>query len=238
MAGCRFSPIPRDIQQYHENAAELYDQVNPVLQEGDIIFRVGHLRLLGGLVNYSKTLAWWCESPFAHAGIVYQKVDDTFVIVDTGPYGIKRVFLIDWLITGPENVVVKRLKPEHQDRIPDLLAAAKELIDRDVLHDDKYITDDDRFYCTEIVDHCFREIDMPLADKVEIRQLPNLKPWHRVWFFELVGLAAGIDLDRPVAIVGNEDIGLYSSGYLEEVLNLLPDEYREPPYANANVEGR
>ncbi|MFQ5461578.1 MAG: YiiX/YebB-like N1pC/P60 family cysteine hydrolase [Phycisphaerae bacterium] len=225
------SPVPKRIDEYFQAAHELYAKVNPVLQEGDIIFRRGHLRLLGGLVNYSQLLSWWAESPFAHAGIVLQQVDDTFVVVDSGPYGIKRVFLIDWLIAGPENVVVKRIRPADRDKIPQLLAAVRDLVERDVLHDDKYITGDDRFYCTEIVDHCFREIGLPLAPKIAMRDMPNIHRWDLRGLFEIIAIVAGLDLSHEVAIAGNEEIGMYSSPVLVEVLNLLPDKYRHPPFA-------
>lgn len=230
-SGCHVSPIPPKIEQYYADAHALYEQVNPVLQEGDLIFRRGHFFLFDGMLNYSKVLAYWTASPFAHVGLVYQKIDDTFIIIDTSVHGIERAFLIDWLIKGPENLVVKRLRPEFRDKLPLLHAAAKDLLDRDVLHDDAFISNDDRYYCTEIVDHVFREAGLPLAPRLPIRELPRVRPWFALPFYEMLALIVGMDIGRDVAVAGNENYGMYGSPLLEDVINLLPPKYHKPPFS-------
>ncbi len=229
--GCRFSPIPIKIDEYYRAAHECYPKVNDVLEVGDLVFRKGHFFICNGPVDYSSFLSHWCESPFSHIGMVYQKVGDTWVILNTDAHGIKRTFLIDWLIEGPENIVVKRLKPEHRDKIPLIIKEAGKLLDRDVLHDAHYLAETERFYCTEIMDYCFREAGLPLAPLIRIRDLPKIGHWYTLPWYHIVGLVAEIDLDNAISVCGNESYGMYSSPALMEVLNLLPDEYRQPPYA-------
>lgn len=230
-SGCRVSPVPIKIDEYYRAAHDYYPKVNDVLQVGDLIFREGHFFICNGPIDYSKFLAHWCESPFSHIGLVYQKVDDTWVILNTDAHGIKRTFLIDWLIEGPENIVVKRLRPEYRDKIPLIMTEARKLLDRDVLHDEHYSPDTERFYCTEIVDYCFRKAGLPLAPLIRIRDLPKIRHWFTLPWYTIIGWLNRIDLNNEIAVCGNESYGMYSSPALMEVLNLLPDKYRQPPYA-------
>jgi len=215
--GCRFSPIPREIQSYHSAAHTVCSKLNPLIREGDLIFRKGHFRVLNDTINFSNLSARWCDSQFSHVGLVYERCGDSFVIVDSGSHGIERKFLIDWLIEGPENVVVKRLRHDLEQHIPRVLAVASELVELDSLHDDRYLDRDDRFYCTEVIDHSFRKAGIPLAAKIPICELPGLRRRHTRCGIWLLAHITGLDENQPVAVAGNDLYGLYSSDLLVEV---------------------
>ena len=202
-------------------AQELEPVVTAALEPGDILMRRGHFRILGGLIRYSDLLCHLCDSPFSHAGLAYERVGDDFLVLDIGPYGIQRRYLVDFLIEGPENVVVLRLRPEFRDRLPRVMAMARQLVENDVLHDFPYGSSEEDFYCAELVDHVYREAGLPLADKVPIRELPNVRRWYQEWFYQVVAWIVGADMSAPIAVTGNREYGMYASPYLMEVLNLM-----------------
>lgn len=216
------TPVPKSIGQWHEEAIRVVPPLEGVLKPGDIVFRLSNTELLGGLLDFSKTIARCTESEMSHAALVHHVEADGVVIADVTPTGVARRYLVDWWLDGTKNVVVCRLKPEYAYLIPQVLAELDRLIADDVMYDDKFDPDNNRYYCTELVDHCFRAIGHPLAPLIRIKDFPK---------YNLVlhaGCAVGgIDISNQVAVVGNKRIGLYSSPMLETVLDLRgksPDE--------------
>lgn len=215
IAGCQMTPIPNDIAKWHDQARHDVPLLAPVLKEGDVLFRFSSTPLAGGLVDFSKSVAEATESDLSHAALVYRVGPDGIIVVDVSPVGISRRYLSDWYHDGTYNVVVRRLRPEYQHLIPRVLAEADKLVDKDVLYDEKFVPDDDRFYCTEMVDHCFRAIGHPLADRIRIRDFPN-----KGIVMYIVCAIGRINMDNEVVVAGNERIGLFSSPMLETVLDL------------------
>ena len=223
-AGCQMTPIPTSIEKWHDQARRDVPVLTPVLKEGDILFRLSSTRLAGGLVDFSRTIADATESDFSHASLVYRVSPDGIVVVDVSPVGISRRYLTDWYHEHTANVVVRRLRPEYQYLIPLVLAEVDKLIAQDVLYDTKFIPDDDRFYCTEMVDHCFRTTGHPLAERIRIKDFPNNG------LVMYIGCAVGrIDMNNQAVVVGNERIGLFSSPMLETVLDLRAAPGSSPP---------
>ena len=227
-AGCQMSPIPSNIDAWHDHARRDVPALERVLKEGDIVFRLSKTQLAGGLLDFSKAVADATESCMSHATLVYRVQPDGVVLVDVTPAGIERRYLIDWYLDGTENIVVRRLKPEHADLIPRVMAELQKLIAKDVLYDDKFVPDDDRYYCTELVDYCFRVAGHPLASRIRIKDFPRYGA-----AVHIVCTVGGIDNRNEVAIAGNERIGLFSSPMLETVLDLRvrPDPVASPPRA-------
>lgn len=213
--GCQMTPIPTAIEKWHDQAKRDVPLLTPVLKEGDVLFRFSNTPLAGGLIDFSKTVAEATDSDLSHAALVYRVAPDGIVLVDVTPVGISRRYLSDWYHDGTHNVVVRRLKPKYRYLIPEVLAEADKLIAQDVLYDVKFVADDNRFYCTEMVDHCFRATGHPLADRIRIKDFP------RNGIVMYLGCAiGGINMDNHVVVAGNERIGLFSSPMLETVLDL------------------
>jgi hypothetical protein len=231
--GCQMTPIPKSIEKWHERAGREVPVLEPVLKEGDIIFRLSQTMLAGGLVDFSRTIADATESDLSHASLVYHVGPDGIVLLDVSPVGISRRYLKDWYHDGTSNVVVRRLRPEYQYLIPQVLAEADRLLARDVLYDDKFVPDDDRFYCTEMVDQCFRATGHPLADRIRIKDFP------RNGAVMYIGCAiGGIDMNNPAVVAGNERIGLFSSPMLETVLDLRTWPPKSPIRTDAVLASR
>ena len=218
ICGCSLSPVSKDIKVQHERAHCQRDKIEHLLQPGDIIFRQGNAMVAGGTINFSQLVAQVSDSDFSHAVIVYNIIDGEAVIPDVSVQGLQRYFLIDWLMDGQDNVVVKRVKPEYRHFIPHVLAEVEKLIDKDPLYDPTFKEEDDRFYCIEAVDYCFREAGLPLADRIAINELPG---YNEVWFLVVcTQLFLDIDTNDKVVVAGNDEIGLFSSPYLETVIDL------------------
>ena len=212
--GCQMSPVPQKISHWHERAQREVPAIESLVQPGDIVFRLSNTQLAGGLVDFSKTIAKTTESYLSHAALVYHVGPDGAMIVDVTPNGVERRYLVDWYVQGTKNFCVKRLKPEYRFLIPQVLAELDKLIARDVLYDDKFVPDDDRFYCTELVDHCFRVLGYPLAPRIRIKDFPK---YNLVMHTGI--LIGGIDNRNLAVIAGNERIGLFSSPMLETVID-------------------
>ncbi len=212
--GCQLSPVPQKIGYWHQQASREVPAIESVLRPGDIVFRLSNTQLAGGLVDFSKTIAKTTESYLSHAALVYHVGPDGAMILDMTPHGVQRRYLIDWYAEGTKNFCVKRLKPEYQFLVPQVLAEMDKLIAKDVMYDDKFIPDDDRFYCTELVDHCFRVLGYPLAPRIRIKDFPK---YNLVMHTGI--LIGGIDNRNLAVIAGNERIGLFSSPMLETVLD-------------------
>lgn len=227
-AGCQLSPIRSNIDAWHDHARRDVPALERVLKEGDIVFRLSKTQLAGGLLDFSKTVADATESSVSHATLVYRVQPDGVVLVDVTPAGIERRYLIDWYLDGTENVVVRRLKPEYAHLIPRVMAELDSLIAKDALYDDKFVPDDDRYYCTELVDFCFRATGHPLASRIRIKELPRYSAVMHIGC-----MIGGIDNRNEVAVAGNERIGLFSSPMLETVLDLRvrPDPVAPQPRA-------
>ena len=214
MPACNFSPVSQEMASWHQRAQIEAHQIREIAQPGDIIFRLSTVSLLGGLLDFSKEVSIATRSDFSHAVLVLEANPDGVLLVDVVESGISRRFLIDWYMDPSKNVVVKRLKPEYQYLVPKLLKEVRELIEQDCLYDDKFIRGDNKFYCTELVDHCFRKIGHPLAERVKIKDFPESKIFLRIGC-----LLGGIKMNKGLAIAGNDEIGLFSSPMLEMVVD-------------------
>jgi len=213
--GCHMTPVPRRTAQFHEQARREVPVLEQIVQPGDIVFRLSNTELAGGLVDFSQAVAKCTESYLSHAAIIYHVGPDGAMIVDMTPQGIQRRYVIDWYVDGTKNLVVRRLKPEYRFLIPRVLDEMDKLLARDVMYDDKFDPDNDRYYCTELVDRCFREVGYPLAPLIRIRDFPQYD-----LLMSTGCLVGGIDTRNLAAVAGNEHIGLFSSPMLETVMDL------------------
>ena len=216
--GCSFSPIPKNIAQTHEKSHQIKDAIEPLLQPGDLVFRLGTARIAGGL-NFSRMIAGITNSDFSHAVLIYKIDNGEAIIPDISALGLQRFYLVDWLMDGNQNIVVKRLRPEYRHLIPAVLGNLEKIIETDPLYDDRLgAIEDDRFYCLEVVDYCFRQAGLILAPKIAMKNLPNFLEYAIITCIGEV--FAGIDSSVPITVAGNDSIGLFSSPYLETVIDL------------------
>ena len=214
-SSCVISPVPKNMEHLYKETQRVVPVLEQVLQEGDINFRLSDARVLNNKISFSKLIADLCESDFSHAALIYKITDEGVIVADVSVLGIERKFLRDWYIDETKNVVVKRLKPQYQQYKPKVLAELYRLIQEDVLYDEHFIQGNDKYYCTEVVDHCFRLAGLPLADAIRIKDLPAFNLIH-----SFASLIAQVNVNDKVIVAGNESIGLFSSPFLETVIDL------------------
>ena len=212
--GCAISPVPKNMQEMRIRTKRDIPIIESVVQPGDIIFRLSEIRVLG-CINFSELISELGDSDFSHAAIIYDVTKHGAIIADVGVHGIKLVFMRDWYIDQTTNCVLRRLKPEYSRFVPKALNELHLLVEEDVLYDEKFQYGDEYYYCTEVVDHCFRKAGLSLGEPIAIQDLPGFK-----WGHAIMALIANIPLDQPVVIAGNDDIGLFSSGALETIVDL------------------
>ena len=87
-----------------------------MLRQGDIVFRLGDARVVRGMVPLSRFIARATGSPFSHTGIVAIE-DGSPVVYDCSSAGIQRQPFEVWMLDSLGALGVKRLKPEHRERI-------------------------------------------------------------------------------------------------------------------------
>lgn len=217
LTGCAVSPIPADIQERHAQAMRDAATLEPLMEPGDILFRLSSTPVAGNLVNFSRGVAKLSDSDFSHAVLVLRNDEAGVLLVDVTAHGIERRYLSDWLMDSSTNLVVKRLRPEYRDLLPEVMRELDAAVAADNLYDDKFVAEDDVYYCTELVDHIFRKVDHPLADRIRVDKLPRYNV-----VIAMCCIIAGIESSNEVVVAGNDEIGLFSSPMLDTVVDLRP----------------
>ena len=112
-----------------------------VLRDGDILFRLGDARVLGGFFPMSRFYANASNSKFSHTGIVAIEEEGP-VVYDTVGTGVARQPFCVWILDNVGNFGVKRLRPEYQDRVPKVLDFCRDVFRRQLPFDYELGLDD------------------------------------------------------------------------------------------------
>jgi hypothetical protein len=199
------------------------------LQEGDLILRRGaDNRLADKFVT--RVLYFSNDSPFSHDGIVHQK-DGKFWVHDADVEGMRDLPFEIWMLdVVPGYLGIRRLRPEYRDRIPQILAFIEDKYQRDVPFDNDLNLDDEKLYCSELIEKAFRSAGLKISEPVPIRCLPQ---YHRfAWLRPLGERVTGIRVDEPIFTLGNLCYGACGSPIFEwvyqgEHADLL--DHQKPP---------
>ena len=194
------------------------DWASARLEDGDILFDLGDGRLVMGLVNFSRLASELADSNFSHVAIVARE-DGQVLVYDTGIDGPQRCTFGEFLTSRRvRKIAAKRLRPEFRQHIPAALAFCREIQEKRPEFDLDLKLDNDRLYCTELVELAFRSTGLPLSEPVRIDHLPRFdrisKPTRL-----LIQAATNLKPDQVVFLPGNEKIGIWSCPYLELVLD-------------------
>jgi len=206
-----------------------------VLHEGDIVFRLGDARTLGGTFALSRMIAKATGSPFSHTGIIAIE-DGAPVVYDCSSDGVQRQPFEVWMLDCVGAMGVKRLKPEFRPQIPGVMSYCRAKFEQQVPFDYEFRLDDSAFYCVELTEKAFRSQGLVLSEPVRIGD------WEHLSNYPLTALAAPyvtgrmlehpITLDQPVYLPGDEHVGIWASSRLETVYGPDPkpqqDEGQSP----------
>ncbi|MCY2992713.1 MAG: YiiX/YebB-like N1pC/P60 family cysteine hydrolase [Planctomycetota bacterium] len=187
------------------------------LQSGDIVFVLGESRILLGLVNFSKLSTEIADSRFSHVGLVAREGDQV-VVYDIVAEGARRMPFGAFVNDGRVwSVAVKRLRPEYQYCVPAAIAYCQKVVASKTRFDSDFRLDNDRLYCSEMLELAFESGGLSLADPVPMNELPRFdklrEPTKR-----LIQVATRIDFNQPMYMPGNDQFGIWSCPHLELVL--------------------
>src|SRR5690606_19663610 len=104
------------------------------LRSGDIVFRMGDARVARGWFPMSRFLANASNSKFSHTGVVVVE-DGEPVVYDTTRTSVARQPFCVWILDNVGNFGVKRLRPEHRDKIPQVIGYLHDVFNRQVPFD-------------------------------------------------------------------------------------------------------
>jgi len=185
-----------------------------VLRTGDVLFRRGDARILGGLFPFSRFIANVSGSKYSHIGTVVVE-DGEPVVYDTTKAGVRRQPLKVWVLDNTGEFAVKRLKPEARGRIPKVVEYLHQVYEQQVPFDYDLAIDDRGLYCVEMAEKAFRHSGLTLSEPILLADMENIEqfPLCVLGFTSL----AGLKLDQAVFFPGNERHGIWSSPLLETV---------------------
>jgi hypothetical protein len=201
-----------------------------VLRDGDIVFRLGDARVVRGLVPLSRFIARATGSPFSHTGTVSIEDGSPFVY-DCSSMGVQRQPFEIWMLDSVGALGVKRLKPEHRDRIAGVIKYCRAAFERQVPFDFGFRIEDDSLYCLELTEKAFRSQGLALSEPVRIGDWEYLSSFPLTAF--LIPPVTGMVLDRPITLEqpvylpGNERHGMWASSLLETVVAPDPKVFRD-----------
>ena len=163
-----------------------------VLRDGDIVFRMGDARTLGGLFPFSRFLADASGSRYSHTGIVAIE-DGAPVVYDCTKAGVRRQPFAVWILDNVGAFGVKRLKAEWRQAIPGVLAYCRKVFEEQVPFDYSFDLDDSALYCLEMTEKAFRSQGLALSEPVRLGDMENATryPICIVLFLSLSPLVAG-----------------------------------------------
>jgi hypothetical protein len=168
-----------------------------VLQEGDIVFRLGDARIARGLFPLSRFIARATGSPFSHTGIVAIE-DGTPVVYDCSWGGDRCQPFEIWMLDCVGALGVKRLKSEHRRHIPGVIGYCGAKFEQQVPFDDGFRPDDTALYCLELTEKAFRSQGLALSQPVRIGDWEHLTGYPLTTFAILYG--SGVVLHRPITL--------------------------------------
>ena len=203
------------------------------LQDGDIVFVQSEGNLILGVIDFSKLTREVTESPFTHMGIV--AIENGQVLVyDTNVSGPgRKMFGQMMALSDIVGVAVKRLRREYRQHIPAAVAYCRRVHKHQIGFDKKFRLDNDKLYCTEMVEVAFRSTGLRLSQRVRWGDLPGFDK-HSI-SLNAIRFYNRAKPDEYVIIPGNDQLGIWASPALELVLDLtdvespppIPDQSRQ-----------
>lgn len=183
-------------------------QLQELLEPGDIFVRQGNHTVCNGLIHFSRFVEWLTKSPYSHASLVY-KVDDDVLLAEVSDYGMKRIFLIDWLdeIQGQDFLIIRYNGGLPLDKV---IQTAEEYIRLDLPYNTSLdYTKPDSLYCIQFIYKCFENAGIELPPGQCLKDMRNWKPWLLP-----VANVLNYNIEMPMYIIGDEQVGLLSSDKL------------------------
>lgn len=183
-----------------------------VLQEGDFIFQDLSCELCEAIESVTEG---YNDYDFSHVGLVKRNRDSIWV-GEAISAGIRwtslREFIARATTDGTPQILVMRLKKQHQNRIPSAIQFIESKLDAS--YDSVYTYGDENYYCSELLHDAFALSDPPLFSLQPMTfKTPDGATFHPAW----VDYFNERDTDIPEGQPGINPGGMSTSPHLEPI---------------------
>jgi hypothetical protein len=182
------------------------------IQDGDILLRRGLAsNLKDKVINHILVTA--TDSAFTHDAIAHWH-NGKIWIYDAEAEGVRHMPFEIWMLdVVPHKLALERPKPEFQKCVPQALAFCEEKYQQEVPFDKDLNLDDEKLYCTELIEKAYRSAGMIISQPVPLRCQPQ---FHRYAILGPLGeRTTGLRRAMPLFSVGNCHHGVLSSPNLD-----------------------
>lgn len=126
------------------------------LKNGDLLFVTAKESGLSGAIN--NVTQKQKNASFDHIGILQKDKTGVFVLHAAPKGGSQKQNLNEFLkdqVNDGQKMVVYRLKPQFQNKIPDAIEKANSMVGKP--YNFNYILDDNSYYCSDYIERAFRK---------------------------------------------------------------------------------
>jgi hypothetical protein len=175
---------------------------------------MGDARAAWGLFPFSKVSAAIAHSRYSHSGIVAIEGGEA-VVYDTTTTGPQRHPLGVWVLDARGHVAVRRPRPEYQAYAPGAVEFCRAVYRAQTPFDYDMKLGDDHLYCIEMTERAYRSAGLPLSEAVSLHHLPGYHEFP--WVVRILKLATPMEPEQKAFVIGNDNLGIWSSPALELV---------------------
>jgi hypothetical protein len=196
-----------------------------ILRDGDIVFRLGDARTARGYFRFSRWLAEASNSKFSHTGIVAIEEEGP-VVYDSTRTSINRQPFCVWALDNVGCIGVRRLKPEYQKSVPNVLAYCRKVFAEQVPFDYELSEDDSKLYCVEMTEKAFRAAGIKLSDPIKLGDMERASEYPITMLTLRIGSEYALEhpwtFDQLVYFPGNERYGIWSA---KQMITVVPPTF-------------
>jgi hypothetical protein len=201
---------------------EVAKQLLSILKPGDVFVRKGN-HTVAHIIPFSGFVEWLTNSPYSHATLVYEVTDTDVLLAEVSDYGMRRIYLIDWLdeVNGPDFQVLRYngFPPLVTNK---LIKQARKYIAADMPYNTALdYEQDNTLYCVQFIYKCFESASVQLAPGKSLKEMPR---WN--YFLRILARILRYDTDKPMYFVGNEKMGMLSSDTLFTLAHVKLEEIK------------
>jgi hypothetical protein len=187
------------------------------LQNGDLVFMRGDCLMWLGTVNFSDLCADLTDSRFSHSGLVAIEGGEAYVY-DIRSKGCIRTRFGELLAERDlHQIAIKRHRNASPSARSEVAAYCQGVYERREKYDDRFQLDNDRLYCSELVENAYQQIGLKLSDPIAIHDLPNYQ--RHIQTVQFVRAITSIEPEQQILVPGNEQIGIWANPSLELILD-------------------
>ncbi len=219
----------RFVSRSHKPPVNLADAWNEWadahLQDGDILFVRAEGYILMGTVNFSELSTDLTSSRFSHTGMVAIE-NKRAVVYDIRNSGMHRAALGELFADKHiHQAAIQRVShAPHEARRAAVTYCREAYRDRKKFDND-FRLDNQRLYCSELIELAYRSGGISLSEPIRLRDLPHFDRHAKQ--IQLASAITAVEPDQLVYVPGNEEIGIWSNPDLSLILD-VPDTKAMP----------